>query len=84
MAWLLSLPLDAVKTVIQGQDMRGGASPPMRPAALEVARKLVRTRGIGGLYSGVGPSVLRAFLVTGSRFTAYEAAMSALADGAVR
>ena len=48
----------------------------VRPAALTIARDLVKTRGVAGLYAGVGPSVLRAFLVSGSRFTAYEFAMS--------
>jgi hypothetical protein len=36
--------------------------------------------GVRGLYKGILPSVLRAFLVSGSRFSAYEAVLDLLRD----
>lgn len=87
-AWFVSFPLDSIKANIQG-----------RPASVithekrrifQVARDIFRKRGIMGLYSGVGktvlffycdwlsickgPSVFRAFIVSSTRFSAYEAA----------
>ena len=40
-----------------------------------MAQRLLHTRGLAGLFTGLGASVLRAFLVSGTRFSAYEAAM---------
>jgi hypothetical protein len=36
---------------------------------------------VRGLFRGVGPSVLRAFLVSGSRFSAYESVLNLLRTG---
>jgi hypothetical protein len=36
---------------------------------------LLRRRGVHGLYSGVALSLARAFLVSASRFSAYEGAL---------
>lgn len=38
----------------------------------------LRRIGVGGFYSGVLPSVARAFVVSGSRFSAYEFAYTML------
>ena len=43
--------------------------------------QLWRTNGVRGLFRGVTPSVLRAFLVSGSRFSAYEGALELLRSG---
>jgi hypothetical protein len=40
--------------------------------------QLWRTTGVRGLFRGVLPSVLRAFIVSGSRFSAYEGALELL------
>jgi solute carrier family 25 carnitine/acylcarnitine transporter 20/29 len=45
-----------------------------------VARDLLAARGICGFYAGVAPSLIKAFIVSGTRFTAYEAALAALGD----
>jgi solute carrier family 25 (mitochondrial carnitine/acylcarnitine transporter), member 20/29 len=65
--WFVSFPLDAIKSNIQGVAL---TSP--RLSAVAIARQLVATKGLLGLYSGVYASVARAFLVSSSRFTAYE------------
>lgn len=65
--WFVSFPLDAIKSNIQGVALSSH-----RPSALAVARQLIATKGVFGLYNGVYASVARAFLVSSSRFTAYE------------
>jgi hypothetical protein len=49
----------------------------MRPARLALPQ-LWRDTGVRGLFRGVTPSVLRAFLVSGSRFTAFETVLELL------
>lgn len=66
--WFVTFPLDCVKANIQGRDLRHGN----HSSALSVARHLLNSRGIFGLYSGLLPSIARAFLVSSSRFSAYE------------
>jgi solute carrier family 25 carnitine/acylcarnitine transporter 20/29 len=79
-AWIVSFPLDCVRAGVHGQDLF--VPPPhKRRTARDVFRRLVHTRGIFGLYSGVTPSILRAFLVSGSRFTAYETSLWFLRGG---
>jgi hypothetical protein len=47
----------------------------MRKGACQVFSDLLRRRGVHGLYSGVALSLARAFLVSASRFSAYEGAL---------
>jgi solute carrier family 25 carnitine/acylcarnitine transporter 20/29 len=79
--WLISFPLDCIKSNIQGANLQsqGGAAQP-RVNTVAVARELVRSKGFLGLYAGVVPSILRAFIVSSSRFSAYEATIWALSD----
>ena len=51
------------------------------PACSLALQQLWRTTGVRGLFRGVGPSVLRAFLVSGSRFSAYESVLNLLRTG---
>ena len=76
-AWFLSFPLDCVRAGVQGQDV----SNPVKRGAVRVFFDLLNTKGVIGLYSGVGPSIARAFLVSGSRFSAYEGALWLLRGG---
>lgn len=66
--WFISFPLDAVKAHIQSKPFDEGKS--MR--FLPVLNGIVESRGILGVYYGVAPSILRAFIVSSSRFSAYE------------
>lgn len=77
-AWATSFPLDCVRAGVQGQDLRPGSH---RKSAMVVFRDLLSTKGIRGLYSGVTPSILRAFLVSASRFSAYEGVLWLLRGG---
>jgi solute carrier family 25 carnitine/acylcarnitine transporter 20/29 len=71
-AWFVSFPLDCVRAGVQGQSVDNSGK---WKGSIEVFKELMKTRGIRGLYSGVSPSIMRAFLVSGSRFSAYEAAL---------
>eukprot|EP01118_Nematostelium_gracile_P015468 TRINITY_DN6208_c0_g1_i1.p1 TRINITY_DN6208_c0_g1~~TRINITY_DN6208_c0_g1_i1.p1 ORF type:complete len:190 (-),score=34.51 TRINITY_DN6208_c0_g1_i1:13-582(-) len=66
-AWFLSFPLDSIKANIQGKQLTGE-----RVNSFRVMRSIFAQKGFFGFYHGVGPSVLRAFLVSSSRFSAYE------------
>ena len=63
LGWFSSYPLDCIKSNIMVNG-RGGI--------IEVGRKVFAEKGVTGLYSGLGPSITRSFLVSGSRFSAYE------------
>ena len=76
-AWSASFLLDCVRAGVQGQDLFKGE----RKGAVRVFRELVTQRGFWGLYSGVAPSILRACIVSGTRFSAYEFAVWLLRGG---
>ena len=71
--WLLSYPLDCVKSNIQGLSWHKDGF--LRRSTVSVAKDIYLSRGVFGLYSGVAPSVTRAFFVSASRFSAYEFAL---------
>jgi hypothetical protein len=65
--WMISFPLDCVKANIQGSPINSTPA-----SSVTIASQLLRAKGLRGLYSGVGASVSRAFIVSSSRFIAYE------------
>ena len=71
MGWFVTFPLDCVKANIQGGQLPRDTS----RSAIRVASDLLKARGILGLYAGLMPSIARAFLVSSSRFSAYELTM---------
>ncbi|KAL3782979.1 hypothetical protein HJC23_003135 [Cyclotella cryptica] len=73
-SWAFTFPLDCVRAGVQGQVI--SAVHIQKQGALETLKQLWKTKGITGLYAGVGPSIARAFLVSGSRFSAYEGALA--------
>eukprot|EP00978_Attheya_sp_CCMP212_P022787 scaffold68547_cov59-Attheya_sp.AAC.6 len=73
-AWFASFPLDCIKAGIQGQIVKPGAHH-KQLSAMTVFKTLWSSKGVRGLYSGVTPSIIRAFLVSSSRFSAYEFAL---------
>lgn len=77
-AWFVSFPLDCIRAGVQGQPLQTGVN---RKVSLDIMKDLLNTRGIRGLYKGVTPSIVRAFLVSGSRFSAYEGALWLLRGG---
>jgi hypothetical protein len=77
LSWFVSFPLDCVRAGAQGHNLDDS----QRVRAWRVFVNLIRERGVRGLYSGVTPSIARAFLVSGSRFSAYESALWLLCSG---
>lgn len=75
LSWSISFPLDCIRAGVQGQNM------PPEKGAFRVLKDLVQTRGIRGLYAGSSASIVRAFLVSGSRFSAYEGALWLIRGG---
>lgn len=78
LGWAVSFPLDTVKSGVQGAALGG---PRLR--ARDVVSRLAASPGglRRALYRGLGPTLLRAAVVSSSRFTAYEAAMAAMDGG---
>jgi len=90
--WFVSFPLDLVKSNIQQQSTSSVIKFRLFFVlhislllflrnyilfrALFIAKNILNKRGLVGLYSGVVPSLLRAFIVSSSRFTVYEGTLS--------
>ncbi|KAL7114156.1 hypothetical protein ACP275_04G102500 [Erythranthe tilingii] len=67
-SWMCCYPLDVVKTRIQGRsDLYTGI--------VDCFRRSVREEGYNVLWRGLGTAVMRAFIVNGAIFTAYETAL---------
>ena len=76
--WLVSFPLDCIKSNIQGAVYAQRGDRPL--SAIVVMKQLLKVNGVLGLYAGVIPSLVRAFLVSSSRFSAYETTLWILND----
>ncbi|KAL7457987.1 hypothetical protein ACHAWC_011257, partial [Mediolabrus comicus] len=75
-SWFLTFPMDCVRAGVQGQLIPTSSSGPIQhQGAIETCTHLLRTKGLTALYAGVAPSIARAFLVSGSRFSAYEGSL---------
>lgn len=71
--WLVSFPLDAVKTNIQSIRIDSSSNLSLSSISIkDAAIKLMKERGFLNMYRGVAPSIIRAFIVSSSRFTVYE------------
>ena len=68
MAWLTSFPFDCVRAGVQGQSLDNNKLKTGR----EVFQELMESRGLRSLYRGVSAAVARAFIVSSTRFSAYE------------
>eukprot|EP01031_Cornospumella_fuschlensis_P045025 gene45025-55078_t len=69
--WFVSFPLDNIKSNIQGNALQPNGVIIKRPS-VQVLKEILQKKGLRGVYAGVAPSIMRAFLVSASRFTAYE------------
>lgn len=66
--WGPVYPADIVKSKIQVDDFKH----PQYSGSIDCAVKTVRAQGIGGLYKGFGPAVVRGFPANGACFAIYE------------
>ena len=74
-SWFLSFPLDCIKSNIQGRSLKTSIKA-QELGTVATAKKLLSERGIRGLYRGASPSIVRAFIVSSSRFSIYEGTLS--------
>ena len=65
-AWAISIPVDAVKSIIQTST---NTSPPLIST---VVRDIYSTRGIRGFYNGIEVAIVRAFPANAALFVGYE------------
>lgn len=65
--WTFCYPLDVVKSVVQNQE-----KPPRGLYVTSVMKQIYVRDGLGGLFRGFVPSVLRSIPAAGATFTAYE------------
>lgn len=81
-AWAFSFPLDLVRARIQSIDILSKPKTIIpKQHSMKILMSLVRQNGILGLYAGFTPSILRAFLVSGTRFSAYESTLWIIRGG---
>lgn len=73
-SWAFTFPLDCVRAGVQGQPISETSI--HKQGALQTLKQLWHIKGLTGLYAGVSPSIARAFIVSGSRFSAYEGAVT--------
>lgn len=74
MGWFVSFPLDCIKGNIQGREL-GTLQNEGVPKISDTFHSLIKQKGVRGLYSGLLPSITRAFIVSSSRFSAFEATL---------
>lgn len=67
LAWFGSFPLDVIKSILQGNVFIEG-----KKSSWQIAQERWTELGFRGFYTGVGPSVIRAFFVAGCRFSIFE------------
>ncbi|CAG9461410.1 unnamed protein product [Pedinophyceae sp. YPF-701] len=75
--WGVVLPVDIAKTRIQ---VSHPASAMYATGVLGHMRHVVRTRGWGGLYAGIGPVMVRAFPANAAQWLAWEAVVRVYDD----
>lgn len=71
--WLVALPFDVIKSRIQSSTAVGG-----RTGMLTVGKQLIAEGGVGALYKGAAPALLRAFPANAACFMGMEASKVAL------
>lgn len=91
LSWFVTFPLDCIRAGVQGQrlskiepamnswgNVMCSKVPVKRISSIDVFIGIHKTKGFIGLYSGVTPTLARAFIVSASRFSAYELAVKIL------
>ncbi|MED6206650.1 Mitochondrial arginine transporter bac1 [Stylosanthes scabra] len=71
--WLAVLPLDVAKTLIQTNPERNGSRNPF-----QVLSSVYKSGGLKGCYTGLGPTVTRAFPANAAAIVTWELAMKML------
>uniref|UniRef100_A9U4Q7 Predicted protein n=1 Tax=Physcomitrium patens TaxID=3218 RepID=A9U4Q7_PHYPA len=74
MFWLCVYPADVIKSVIQVDDYTN----PKYTSTFDAFRKVIKSRGVKGLYCGFGPAMARSILANAVCFFVYELVRKAL------
>ncbi|XP_043698813.1 mitochondrial arginine transporter BAC2-like [Telopea speciosissima] len=78
-SWLCCYPLDVVKTRLQSQVQSPWDNPPPKyRGIIDCFRKSVQEEGFRVLWRGLGTAIVRAFVVNGAIFAAYEVSLRCL------
>lgn len=73
-AWIVTVPLDTVKSIVQAQDLRTARR--LTPAG--VVTQVWRAHGLAGFTRGAVASILRAVLANAVRLSVYESLLASL------
>eukprot|EP00850_Spirogloea_muscicola_P012277 SM000078S22136 [mRNA] locus=s78:511747:512052:- [translate_table: standard] len=76
LSWVACYPLDVAKSRLQAQGANGGRR---FKGIWHCLRTSVAEEGVAVLFRGLGTTMVRAYLVNGAIFTAYEMTLRALA-----
>ncbi|XP_052180757.1 mitochondrial arginine transporter BAC1 isoform X2 [Diospyros lotus] len=74
--WSAVLPLDVAKTIIQTSPDRGSTRNPF-----QILKLIYRRSGVKGCYTGLGPTILRAFPANAAAIVTWELAVKLLGEG---
>ncbi|KAJ4959347.1 hypothetical protein NE237_026458 [Protea cynaroides] len=78
-SWLCCYPPDVIKTRIQAQEQPPWSHPPPKyHGIVDCFNKSVKEEGFRVLWRGLGTAIVRAFLVNGAIFVAYEVSLRCL------
>lgn len=69
-SWAVCMPLDVVKSCVQGQKLEG-----KQQSMLEIAKSRMKQEGLGFFFKGFGATMVRAFPVSAVTFLVYEKTM---------
>lgn len=72
LGWGCSFPLDVIKSIKQSQPLEGITWRNRGLSSSDIWKERIQQRGLSGFYRGIGPSLIRAFIVSSTRFSAYE------------
>lgn len=88
LSWFMTFPLDCIRAGIQGQRLTKpeqfinscdqiicAGLTSKKISSIDVFKDIIKSKGLFGLYSGVAPTLARAFIVSATRFSAYEFAL---------
>lgn len=72
LGWGCSFPLDVIKSIKQSQPLEGITWRNRGLTTSEIFKERMQHAGFSGFYRGISPSLIRAFIVSSTRFSAYE------------
>lgn len=72
LGWGSSFPLDVIKSVKQSQPLEGISWRNRGKSTAQIVKERMKQSGLSGFYRGVSPSLIRAFIVSATRFSVYE------------